>query len=292
MRMARHNIVMTAVAVATSAILQWGLLSARAEADDMREELKAGEIAAITAGTAAALLAGTLSEKSAKGDPPRWNSAFGFEASLQRTLGGRYYPDKTNFLDGTTGSAYTAVGGLAVLLAADLAWTDDETGSVAGQDVFLYATGIAATKGVTSIAKGIVRRARPMITLEPELARQRTNVDTLFDNQSFFSGHASSAFFASTFLNLRLRAIMRQEMSFGDYRNWRWAPPCALFGWASFVGWSRIQSYEHFFLDVVAGAATGVLMAELFYSFQEESDLSADQAEGAAGHMIQVTVRF
>ena len=257
-----------------------------------RDFLDAGQIAGVAAGSAAAFTLGSVAERAAEGDSARWTSPFLFEGSLQRALGGGYYPDKTNFLDGTKGSAYTAAGAALILLSADLAWAEDNAGAEAAENLFLYFTGITATKGVTSMAKGLFRRKRPMVVLEPELAKKRSSIDIGFDNRSFFSGHTSSAFFASTFLNLRLRALMRQELTDQEYRNWCWAPPTLLFSWASFVGWSRMHAYKHFFFDVVAGAVVGTLMAELFYSFQQDGTPLINNPDGKSGRVLQVSIRF
>jgi membrane-associated phospholipid phosphatase len=77
---------------------------------------------------------------------------------------------------------------------------------------------------------------------------------------------------------------MRHELTPSEYDGWNWAPPTILFSWASFVGWSRIHSYKHFFTDVAAGALAGFLVAELFYSFNgvEATSPAASQASGTS----------
>jgi membrane-associated phospholipid phosphatase len=157
--------------------------------------------------------------------------------------------------------------------------------------MFLFGMGLFTTKGITSLSKVIVARPRPMICLEPELADQRKEKDYDFDYNSFVSGHTSSAFFSCAFLNLRLRAIMRRELHPNDYRNWRWAPPALLFGWASFVGWSRIHAYRHYVSDVLAGAAVGMLLAELFYNFGDNGD-DREELNGGAPLFIQWRYSF
>ena len=156
------------------------------------------------------------------------------------------------------------------MFTADLKWPQaDKQGKLAVQNLFLYGAGLLATKGVTDLTKGIVARPRPLPCLEPELAGLRTNIDHAYDHNSFFSGHASSAFFAMTFLNKRIRAIMRNEMTVGKYDKYSWVSPAFSFSWATFVGWTRIHAYKHFPTDIIVGAAAGILMAELFYSFND-----------------------
>jgi membrane-associated phospholipid phosphatase len=205
-----------------------------------------------------------------------------WEVSVQKFLGGEYYPGKSNWLDTDFGSAFIPVFMGSVLLTADLSWprNENEKGKELAQDIFLFGSGLMATAGITGISKGFFARPRPYLTMEPELAIQRAQQDYEKDHVSFFSSHTSIAFFSSAFVNKRLRSIMRREMSQDEYRSWRWAPPLICFGWASYVGWSRISSYKHYISDVVVGAAAGWLMAELFYSFGNDSkDSSKSDAE-------------
>ncbi len=192
------------------------------------------------------------------------------EARIQYWLAGTPTATRSNFLDSRTGSALTPTVCLTMLLAADLAWPQDETLRDAGQDLLLYVSGLIATKGITDLHKGLFARPRPLLHLYPELAAKRQHSDWSYDHHSFFSGHASGSFFAATFLNLRLRQIMRQELTGKEYRDWRWLSPTLLYGWASFVGWTRIHAYKHYLSDVLVGAATGWLIAELFYHLAPE----------------------
>lgn len=240
-----------------------------------QEYLSTGEVASIAGGTGAVLGLNYLVGKPDSSRRPLIGGPLPMEASLQRWLGGQCSIGKRNFLDNSAGSAYTPVAAAFLLASVDLSWPRHETGKELGQDMFLYTSGLLVTKGVTGLLKNIVARPRPLLCLEPELASQRTEIDYRYDRQSFISGHTSSAFFASAYLNLRLRTIMRHELHPGEYRDYRWVPPTVLFSWASFVGWSRIHAYKHFVSDVVVGAAVGVLMAELFYNFANDPKTTA-----------------
>jgi hypothetical protein len=68
-------------------------------------------------------------------------------------------------------------------------------------------------------------------------------------SRSFPSGHTSMAFAGAEFI--------RKEY------GWRWAAPAYLA--AGFVGWSRVESKNHFTHDVLAGAALGVLANHDFW---------------------------
>ena len=82
---------------------------------------------------------------------------------------------------------------------------------------------------------------------------------------------------------------MRQRLTSAEYRNYRWTAPVALFGWASFVGWTRIHAYQHFFSDVVVGAAAGILAGEFFYSF---SNQTTPGAEAVTPQMLMISIPF
>ena len=209
-------------------------------------------------------------------DSPRWSSPLPGEHRLIGLIGGACYAGKTNFLDNSFGSSITPIVGVSILTFSNLTWPQGKAGKDAAEDLYLYGSGLVATKGLTDIAKGLFSRTRPLPCLEPGLAKQRDHIDLRYDNQSFMSGHTTSAFFSTAFLNKRLRSIMRQRMSPSGYQEWRWAPPALLFGWATFVGWSRIHAYKHFPSDVIAGAVAGWLMAELFYSFSDREQTNVN----------------
>lgn len=240
------------------------------EAADV-DYLEFGDLAAITAASASAIYIGSRLTSFDSTKKSLVTGPLPLESSLQSFLGGRCSLGKSNFLDGRKGAAYTPTFAIAGLIGANAAWPREKRGKDILQDAFLLGSGLAATKGITDMVKGLVARQRPLPSLHPDLARQRTSSDFRFDHQSFFSGHTSSAFFSSLFLNKRIRAVMRQELTNNEYRRYRWAPSVTFIGWASFVGWSRIHAYRHYLSDVLAGAALGYAMSELFFSFTDEN---------------------
>jgi membrane-associated phospholipid phosphatase len=68
------------------------------------------------------------------------------------------------------------------------------------------------------------------------------------DHHSFPSGHTSSAFSAAAFIQKRY--------------GWQCGLPAYIY--ATAVGISRIEAKKHWFHDVAAGAAIGILVSELF----------------------------
>jgi membrane-associated phospholipid phosphatase len=269
------------------------LLLVSGQSGHSEEYLSAGEVSAIGGGTVLTLGVSAMISRFDSTRGALIGGPLPGEASIQRWLGGQPSVGKQNFLDGTTGSMITPLALGAALATVDASWPRDDKSKELAQDFFLYTSGLLATKGFTGIVKGLVARERPLPYFAPHLVTDRSAKEYRFDRQSFFSGHASSAFFASAFLNLRMRTIMRAELTGQEYRDWRWAPPALLFGWASYVGVSRIEAYRHYLSDVVMGAVAGVLMAELFFSFTDRTAVlgSGDQSRSTP-MMFRVAFRF
>lgn len=184
---------------------------------------------------------------------------------LQRHMGGSWHVGKSNFLDRPVGSVLTPVVMGAATITLDCKWPQGDREKDMLQDAAIYASGLLFTEGLTSLIKTAVARPRPYLRLEPELASKRTDIDVDDDRRSFFSAHVSSHMFSAVYLDKRIRQIMRDRMSASRYRLWRWAPPATLFGWVGYVGLSRIQAYQHYFSDVLVGAAVGAVAGEVFF---------------------------
>ncbi len=105
----------------------------------------------------------------------------------------------------------------------------------------------------TELIKNTVRRARPDAS----------------DTKSFFSGHTSSAFVTSAFLYretadaleawdaLRDMPELRTGLKYGSF--------AVFYGWAAYVGYSRIADNKHYLTDVLVGATVGTLIGNLVY---------------------------
>jgi len=254
------------------------------------EYLSTEEVGAIGTFSLSTLYLGSRARKIDSGKSSLIVNPFPLENTIQSWLGGKYYPGKSNFLDSRLGSAITSVGAGFVLTLANISYPRGATSKDVGQDIFLFTSGLLVTKGLTSLAKGLVARPRPYVRNDLNFESMRYTGKFRYKNASFFSGHTSSAFFAVTFLNLRLRDVMRRKMSGSKYHDWRWAPPVLLFSWASMVGWSRIHSYRHYLSDVAVGAVAGWLLAELFYSFSEELKNNDPIGQRAAPTLFRISI--
>jgi hypothetical protein len=264
-------------------------LSGRARAQEGKYH-SAGELTGIGLGSVAMFGAGQLVKRSAEDKGPRWVDPPGFDISVTRFFGGEPKPGKRNFLDDNFGSGVTVAAAAILIAATDASYPQYKESKDILQTQYLYFSGLLVNKGTTDLFKGLVRRQRPINYLAPEIAAERTPPVQPADHESFFSGHASSAFYAMTFLNHRVLAAMRQEMSSGNYRNWRWLPSTINYGWATFVALSRMQAYRHYLTDVLVGAAVGFVVGSLFYELSDDIRPASDSEDG--GSPLYLEFRF
>ncbi len=188
---------------------------------------------------------------------------------------------RTNFLDNNFGSAISPITALVIMSAIDI---DREEFA---HDIPMFLAGVVTTKGITDMTKGLVRRTRPCC--------RAINIDEYHDpksheghSHSFFSGHASSVFFTSTFLNRRLRRHMRQKWTADEYRVGRVLSPIITFSWATFVGLSRVHADRHYFTDIAAGALVGAVMGEVFYRLAYETKQSGESNLSTPVFLIRI----
>lgn len=94
------------------------------------------------------------------------------------------------------------------------------------------------------------------------------------DNDSFPSGHASMAFQAASFIQLRY--------------GWKVGIPA--YATATFVGWSRLEGdpAEHHTEDVVAGAVIGVVSSYIFTTPYERMTVTPVAGNGIYGVNIRM----
>jgi membrane-associated phospholipid phosphatase len=128
------------------------------------------------------------------------------------------------------------------------------------RDIFLFKKAIIYTYTFTEYTKTIVRRERP----------------DLSDSRSFFSGHTSTTFATSTYLFLELNDL---------FNNWnvtrnngtlksvlKFSSFGILYGWAGYVGYSRMLDNKHYITDVLIGAAAGTLISIFVHNIYREDE--------------------
>ncbi|MGD8779985.1 MAG: phosphatase PAP2 family protein [Ignavibacteria bacterium] len=181
-----------------------------------------------------------------------------FEQSLSNSIG-----DKNN---STLGSMDKDIlpdmvfySRLSTNLVLDL-FTDANITQKNYKDVFLFRKSLIYTYTLTEYIKSFVYRKRPDET----------------DSRSFISGHTSTTFAAATYLYLELddffdgwdvtrrNDVLKNVLKVGS--------TTVLYGWASFVGYSRLRDKKHYLSDVISGAIVGSLISYIVYTIHREDE--------------------
>ncbi|MCF8262805.1 MAG: phosphatase PAP2 family protein [Melioribacteraceae bacterium] len=129
--------------------------------------------------------------------------------------------------------------------------------------LFGFRKSLLYTYVITEYAKNLVNRERPDGS----------------DNRSFFSGHTSTTFAAATYLALELNDVFNEwdltAKNDGYYYLFQTVSLSTIYGWASYVGYSRIKDSKHYLSDVIVGAAVGSLVSYIIYrnNFDQEKSL-------------------
>ena len=147
----------------------------------------------------------------------------------------------------------------------------------------LYKT-VMYTEVITQIAKNLVQRTRPDGS----------------DSKSFFSGHSSVTFAAASYLQREVDAALVAWDALGGDALLRDATRAGvasiLYGWAGYVGYSRMHDHKHFLSDVIVGALVGTLIGNLVHDQVRGDGTPSLPAIGAgasdAGPFISLHLQF
>ncbi len=144
-------------------------------------------------------------------------------------------------------------GKLITTSALDL-FTNVDVGPESYQRIFLFQKSLFYTYTITELVKNLVNRTRPDGS----------------DNRSFFSGHTSTTFAAATFIYKELIDVFDEWHVTRDDKGMKFlfktVSFSALYGWAGYVGYSRIRDKKHYLSDVLVGAAAGTIISYLVYN--------------------------
>lgn len=143
-------------------------------------------------------------------------------------------------------------------------FSDRKISSTPYRNAFLFEKSLVYTYTLTEITKKIVKRYRPDNS----------------DSRSFFSGHTSTTFAAATFLFLELNEVYRNTaMLRNDPLLLKTAQTISfsvLYGWAAYVGYSRIRDNKHYLSDVLVGASVGTLISYLLFQQYNPKENESD----------------
>lgn len=233
---------------------------------------------------------------------PRSSPVFGagsFDRFFRDALRSRSKTD--NFFNGTIGSLYAPMfaSAGALLVSAGVA------GAEAYQDTVTRALPLLwLALGGNSLATGVVKksfgRERPYLKFDNE-----RGIDAFGrgddSRQSFYSGHASTAFLAASFIDPVMADAVRStepRYSLASGASWslrllRLGQALALYGLATGVAYSRIEIDLHYMTDVLAGAAAGTLHGHLLYHWSyRRQDRRPTVSAAPHGRGLMLTWRF
>lgn len=162
-----------------------------------------------------------------------------------------------------------ATSRLAGMMVVDITGLHDYSATSYAR-MFRFHQALYYTKVVTHLAKRNIQRYRP----------DRS------DTYAFFSGHTSTAFATSTFLYLEARDFIdghNQSLPLLSPRSWKMLSFGMFYGWAGYVGFSRIYDKKHYLSDVLLGAASGTLISYLLYPHEKKNEQIHIGLQPAAG---------
>ncbi|MGB5884692.1 MAG: phosphatase PAP2 family protein [Desulfobulbales bacterium] len=125
--------------------------------------------------------------------------------------------------------------------------------------------------------EGLIQFSKSFLSTVGVTYALQYSIDTTSPNgeeHSFPSGHTSTAFSGASFLQRRY--------------GWKYGIPA--YAAASFVGWSRIESDNHYLKDVLAGGAIGIITTYIFTDpYQKEIIATPFVGGGQYGMLLSTT---
>ena len=133
--------------------------------------------------------------------------------------------------------------------------------------VFVFHKALIYTRTLTGATKQWFSRTRPDGS----------------DTYSFFSGHTSITFATSAFCYRGMSDLL-DEVHITDKPDLartilKGTAFTVLYGWASYVGYSRVRDNKHYLSDVLIAAGSGTLISNLLYSLHFNTNTKDAQSE-------------
>jgi membrane-associated phospholipid phosphatase len=153
-------------------------------------------------------------------------------------------------------------------------------------DLFGFIDATYTNRGATSLLKDIVGRKRPGLQFADPATIGQPAYDALnaqgHYHRSFPSGHSSGSFTMVSYLE---RAIARKVGVHSLARKFTFL---AFYGVAAYIGYTRIDQDEHFFSDVLAGAALGTFEGRTFYRLEHKDEFARGNRSAAQGRAFRL----
>ena len=142
---------------------------------------------------------------------------------------------------------------ISALACAALGHAEDDDLELSGDILMVALPGVAyASTFAMEDPDGRIQFYKSFATnlVASELLKQTIDKDRPENNgdQAFPSRHASVAFQGAAFV----------------HRRYGWKPAIPAYSLAAYVGWTRVESDQHDWTDVAAGAALGIATSDVF----------------------------
>ncbi len=195
------------------------------------------------------------------GEPPSFDIAIHERLSSDTPTRNFVTENKTNLFRG-----------IALASVAATHWLD--YGGMADEALGL-AEALKFNTSINSLVKMVAGRQRPELGMSDPSELGQARYDQLLRSEgqhlSFYSAATSEAFTMASYVDLMISARLQTRPKA------RAGVALGLYGLAAYIGYSRMEQGEHYFTDVAAGAAAGVLAGRGFYRahHREPEDSSA-----------------
>ena len=149
-------------------------------------------------------------------------------------------------------------------------------------DILLIALPVAALgttliigdkKGTWQFTKGFVVNQAITFGLKNIIDRERPNME---NNNSFPSGHTSTTFQSAAFIQKRY--------------GWKYGVPAYVL--AGFTGFTRLNSDQHYFTDILAGALIGIGSSYIFTTPYQQEHLELTFSGRKGNYMAGFNYKF
>ncbi len=202
-----------------------------------------------------------------------------FESSFQSEIGNSGHFTLGSIDKNTLPFAIMFARG-AYVLGKDL-FTEQGSTAEAYKHAALFQKSLIYTYTLTELVKNITARKRPDNS----------------DSKSFFSGHASTTFTAASFIYREVDSYFDEcSLTANDFTlrtTLKTLSFATLYGWAGFVGYSRIHDNKHYLSDVLVGAAVGIFMGNMIYrSYFSNDDRKFDLGLNYIHTVPSLTVQY
>jgi len=208
-----------------------------------------------------------------------------------------------NFFDSGLGTYWSPffLSAAALLTSATVAGSDAYR-DTATRALPLLWVAVAGNSLPTQVFKKSFGRERPYLKFENQKA-----IDEFGDDddahESFYSGHASTAFLSAAFIDRVVAdAVRLHTPDYSLFEGSTWQPrllrlgqAVVFYGFAAAVAYSRIEVDQHYMTDVLTGALVGTTHGQVLYhwSYRRESRGAIPTVSALhGGYGLMVSWRF